>query len=616
MISIDAPAFATLLNQIPLPISIFELASREEMDFKYVYVNDFGVQFSGVDRDFWIGKNTKTCSASIYDGVAAIPNAMMKVLDTQEVVSMDSVAYVDDTLGPKVSTFTLFHMKENHIAMVVKAVEKNKSISHKLSLQQQMLEMGEQTTGSCSWVLNEHSGVTIFTPSYLKVHHFSKEEINNQDAYQKIIARIHPDDREEIIRFRKSVHASYPVSASYRYLLDDHQVIWLKDTISQKRADGTVVGTTQNVTESRERESQLQQALLFKEKIMHTSPEVIYVYDLVNQRNIFANKTIFSETGYTEAEVQQLGAELFPTIIHPDDLEMVLHHHSQVLPNLSKGQIVRIEYRMHSKKSNTYEYTESVESLFEQDKHGNNLSIIGVSRSIHAQKQAEAEVLKKNKELEQFAFVASHDLQEPLRTITSFTRLLAKKYTGKFDELADQSLKYIVEASTHMNSLVKELLEYSRLGRSSELTQVDTNLILQKVLDDLSFKIAETNTTFDVAKLPVVRGYKMELRLLFQNLISNAIKFHKPNTPPRIKISVENEPGFWKFSFQDNGIGIAPQHQEKIFIIFQRLHSKREYKGTGIGLAHCQKIMELHGGEIWLDSKLHEGSTFHIRIPA
>jgi PAS domain S-box-containing protein len=448
------------------------------------------------------------------------------------------------------------------------------------------------------------------------VHRFRRAEINPQNAYSKMIARIHPDDREKVRNFRKTAHDDYPVAVRYRYLPDDHHLLWLKDTISQKRADGTLLGTTQDITESQERESQLRQALNFLEKIMQTSPEIIYVFDLIWQKNIFSSQALLHQTGYTQEELQQLGSDVTAYLIHPEDVEKLLHHNQQVLPRLKKGELIKVEFRLYSKKTNTYVHFESVQSIFEQDAEGNNLSIIGISRNIHARKLAEAEVLKKNKELEQFAYVASHDMQEPLQTITSFTDLLARTYSGKIDTTADTYLRYITEAGTHMQMLVKELLAYSSIGRKSKPALVDTSLLIHKVLNDLSSKISKTGATFEIGRLPIIRGYETELRLLFQNLISNAVKFHRPGTPPRIKIAAVLETDCWKFSFQDNGIGIPEQYRQKIFAIFQRLHNKQEYEGTGIGLAHCRKIVELHRGEIWLDSQLHKGSTFYIRLPA
>ncbi len=228
------------------------------------------------------------------------------------------------------------------------------------------------------------------------------------------------------------------------------------------------------------------------------------------------------------------------------------------------------------------------------------------------QRTAELEI--KNKELEQFAYVASHDLQEPLRTTSSFVELLRKQYYDKLDAHANRYIDYILQASDRMKTLIKDLLDYSRLGREKKLEEADCNALLSEVLADLDKVIKENGAHITAEPLPVIKAFKTEIKLVFQNLISNSIKFRKQNEPPVIHISAHHQPGAWQFSFADNGIGIGKQHQERIFIIFQRLHNRTDYEGSGIGLAHCKKVVELHGGKIWVDSEPGKGSTFHFTI--
>lgn len=225
-----------------------------------------------------------------------------------------------------------------------------------------------------------------------------------------------------------------------------------------------------------------------------------------------------------------------------------------------------------------------------------------------------AEMESKNKELEQFVFVASHDLQEPLRTISGFVELVQKQYRGRLDANADKLLDYISQASDRMKVLIKDLLDYSRIGREKEISQVDCNHLLNEVLADLDQIIKESGATVQTEHLPVLHAYPTELKLLFQNLITNSIKFHKPGLAPTVSIGSERENGHWKFSVRDNGIGIDRQFSERIFIIFQRLHNRTQYEGSGIGLAHCKKIVELHGGNIWVESEPGEGSRFFFTI--
>ncbi len=230
-------------------------------------------------------------------------------------------------------------------------------------------------------------------------------------------------------------------------------------------------------------------------------------------------------------------------------------------------------------------------------------------------KQKSEELARSNQELEQFAYVASHDLQEPLRTIYNFVGLLDKKYSEKTDQDTREYFKFIVNATAKMQNLIKDLLEFSRVGKNISFTDVDCNKILKEVIADLDVSIKESNAKIISAILPVLRGNEIELKRLFQNLISNAIKFHKKNVFPEITVTVEEKEKEYLFAIKDNGIGIEEKYIGKLFIIFQRLHSVEEYPGTGIGLATCKKIVTLHKGKIWVESKLDEGSTFYFTLP-
>lgn len=224
-------------------------------------------------------------------------------------------------------------------------------------------------------------------------------------------------------------------------------------------------------------------------------------------------------------------------------------------------------------------------------------------------------LIAKNKELEQFAYIASHDLQEPLRSITSFTQLLDEDYRDQIGEDGGQYLNFLLEASERMRRLIKGLLDYSRLGREATLGRFDAAKVVKEILTDLAISINECGAEIKVGPLPVLNAYELEFRQLVQNLISNAIKFRKPGTAPVVQVSAQQVGGAWEFSIKDNGIGIAPEHQEKIFLIFQRLHNRSQYDGTGIGLANCVKIVAMHGGKLWVESEKDQGSTFKFTIP-
>ncbi|MCX7887963.1 MAG: ATP-binding protein, partial [Verrucomicrobiae bacterium] len=222
---------------------------------------------------------------------------------------------------------------------------------------------------------------------------------------------------------------------------------------------------------------------------------------------------------------------------------------------------------------------------------------------------------RSNAELEQFAYVASHDLQEPLRVVSGFLQLLQQRCEGKLGPEADEYIRYAIEGAHRMRNLIRDLLEYSRVGRRPEpFSEVDCNAIVQTVLANLQPAIVEQQGRVTVDPLPVVRGDATELTQLFQNLIANALKFRGPQ-PPEVRVSVRENKDEWVFSVRDNGIGIHPKDFERIFVIFQRLHTTEEYPGTGIGLALCRKIVERHGGRIWVESQPGEGATFYFTLP-
>jgi signal transduction histidine kinase len=228
---------------------------------------------------------------------------------------------------------------------------------------------------------------------------------------------------------------------------------------------------------------------------------------------------------------------------------------------------------------------------------------------------AGTELSRSNLELEQFAYVASHDLQEPLRKVSSFAQLLAIRYTGKLDAEADDFIAFMVSGVQRMHALIQDLLIYSRLGRKGgSPAPVDCNVVLTDALANLHEAIAGTDAAITSESLPTVLANELQLVQLFQNLIGNAIKFHGAERP-QIHIWAKPDGPAWKFSVRDNGIGIDPHFAERIFVIFQRLHTREEYPGTGFGLALCKKIVERHGGRIWVESQLGQGSTFHFTFP-
>jgi signal transduction histidine kinase len=247
-----------------------------------------------------------------------------------------------------------------------------------------------------------------------------------------------------------------------------------------------------------------------------------------------------------------------------------------------------------------------------------------LERKLRAQrKQAEhalavkaEELARSNRDLEQFAYVASHDLQEPLRMVAMYTQLLAERYRGKLDEQADKYIHYAVDGATRMQTLLQDLLAFFRAGREgSKMVRADCNLLMKQVLKNLEAAIAESRAEVVCLPLPTVMANSSQVQQVLQNLLGNAIKFRGAQAP-KVEIDAKRDGNEWLFTVSDNGIGIAPEHADRIFVIFQRLHTREEYPGNGIGLSICKKIIERHGGKIWVGPGKEGGTTFHFTLPA
>jgi signal transduction histidine kinase len=244
------------------------------------------------------------------------------------------------------------------------------------------------------------------------------------------------------------------------------------------------------------------------------------------------------------------------------------------------------------------------------------LAALAESQHANTLLQAHTEELERsNSELEQFAYIASHDLQEPLRKVASFTQLLQRRYAGQLDARADQYIEFAVDGAKRMQALINDLLQYSRVGRSArEPSLVSSEAALAQARANLTTSMEETGATVESGHLPLVLAELTLLTAVFQNLLGNALKF-SGGKPPRIVITCTKDEPFWQFSFADNGIGIEPEYADRIFVIFQRLHERSAYPGTGIGLAMTKKIIEYFGGKIWLDTTYTEGSRFLFTVP-
>lgn len=370
---------------------------------------------------------------------------------------------------------------------------------------------------------------------------------------------------------------------------------------------------TRDMSERKKAEEKLKSSQSFLNSVIENIPNMIFVKDAKELRFVRLNKAGEELLGYSREEL--LGKndyDFFPK----EEADFFTRKDKETLKNKELLHIPEEFIETKTRGKRILE-TKKIPLLNEQ---GKPLYLLGISNDITDRKKTEAELKQKseeitrsNAELEQFAYLASHDLQEPLRTVTSYVQLLKNRYKDQLDKDANEFIDFAVSGSNRMRNLINSLLQYSRANRVKAFENVDCNELLDEVLENMNSIIQETGTTFYYKNLPVVHGDRVLLSELFQNLFSNSIKFRNGATP-EINISCKEEKNHYLFSVRDNGIGIDPKYSGKIFEIFQRLHTVDKYPGTGIGLAICRKIVERHGGKIWIESEAGNGSTFHFTI--
>ena len=405
--------------------------------------------------------------------------------------------------------------------------------------------------------------------------------------FQDLIA-CYPQRRLERQQMRRADGQLVPVEVSLRAMPTESG--WI------------VLASPRNIAERMEAQRKLE---LFRTAMDH-SPEALLLVDRETMLVLGANVTAQRRLGLN---VGQLAVSLWAVSVgSPDALERAYDGAIAMAPE------VQVEFR---------EILSADGRTFPAEIRRRALQIDGrwvvVSsvRDTTEQQQRMDELVRSNQELERFAYVVSHDMSEPLRMITSYAQLLERRYKDRLDADALEFMEYIVGGARRMGQFLRDLLEHSRAGRNiSKAQPVDLNLVLQDdVLANLRLLISEKGATVDAGPLPVVSADRTSMVQLLQNLVGNALKFQKPGTTPRVRISAVEDGAHWTVSVADNGIGIAPEHFERIFVIFQRLHAREAYTGTGIGLAICKKIVEGHGGRIGVHSEPDVGTTFWFTLP-
>ena len=335
--------------------------------------------------------------------------------------------------------------------------------------------------------------------------------------------------------------------------------------------------------------------------------------------NIVSDNTVWDDEMYRiynvdPQDISKSISESWAAAVHPDDLDRV---NEELRMAIDGEKDFDSEFRVIWKDKTVHYVTGN--ALVVRDQAGNPVRLIGTNSDITERKEAEEEILQLNKSLDQFANITAHDLQEPIRMVSGFLGLLEKKYSETIDEQGKSYIFRAKDGADRMSILIRDLLEFSRSGnKTAKKENVDLGAVMDLVNKDMTIVIEDTGATLNLpAEMPVVYGTQSALYRLFLNLISNGIKFRKKDKDafPVITITATELSDSWEFSIADNGIGVKEEDQSKLFNAFQRLHRRDEYPGTGLGLVTCKKIVETHGGRIWMTSVYGKGTTFHFILP-
>jgi PAS domain S-box-containing protein len=472
-----------------------------------------------------------------------------------------------------------------------------------------------------SWSSLKNRNIIYVNRRFTKIFGYTLEDIPTIDDW---LNKAYPDHQyRETIMFMLKPGGEHTDHASVEVWITCKDGSVRRVSRDWAVAAGRIIVTHMDITEWEQS----------KEALLESQARLSVAIDLAKAApwsfNPVTMKYTFNDAYYalygTTAEEQggyEMSNEDFPyRFIHPDNRPTYFKAVQENANTEELPDVMQVEER--ALRSDGKEMYVLCRMKTYRDSHGRRVRLLGMTQDITEHKQVQAELAKRaeelarsNTELEQFVYVASHDLQEPLRMVASYTELLSRRYKGKLDSDADEFIAFAVDGANRMKRLINDLLSYSRVGTKGKPPQpANSESAFLQAMANLAMAIEDHRATVTCDDLPLVLADESQLVQLFQNLIANAIKF-QASEAPIVHVSAELKDHEWVFAVRDNGIGIEPEYFKRIFLIFQRLHNKTEYPGTGIGLAICKRIVERHGGHIWVESALGKGSTFYFTFPA
>ncbi|TYL35841.1 PAS domain-containing sensor histidine kinase [Natronococcus pandeyae] len=562
-----------------------------DQELRFRYLNDhaadlFGLDEAAIGTDIRNENLTETFESALYEA-----------LETQEPVTFE------DYYPPWDKWFqNVIYPSESGLSVYSRDITDRKRREQELARYETIVE----TSPIGITIVGSDGELQFANDRAEEIHGRSKDQINDLSFDDSDWAEVDvdgeplPGDEKPFAQIMKSGEPVFDhLSGVSR---PDGERVWISINGAPVYDDcgeiDSVVFTIEEITDRFERERKLEQY----ETVVETAHDGIYVLDEERRFELtngsFADLTSFSRTELLGQHASTVFGDEFASI------------EAEQWESATADDPLTFEETINAGSNET----RTVENRFVLLDEGAREQRIGVIRDVTEREEYRQKLEESNERLEQFAYAVSHDLQEPLRMVTSYLQLLERRYGGELDEDAEEFIDYAVDGAERMREMIDDLLDYSRVETQGDpLEPVELNTVIDDVCTDLQLQIEDSDAHIEVASLPQVSGDRGQLRRVFQNLLSNAIEY-SGDEPPRVAVSAEQDGSMWRISVYDEGIGIDPDETDRVFEVFQRLHSRDESEGTGIGLALCRRIVERHGGEIWVDSEPGEGSTFSFTL--
>nr|WP_308477882.1 PAS domain S-box protein [Natrinema salsiterrestre] len=571
-----------------------------DREWRFTHLNDQAAEILPQSREQLLGRELWDVFPDATEGVYW--DEFQTAMETQESVSFE--VYEDD-----LDAWFEFNVYPSDSGLSIYFHDVTERVAHEQELAK--YETIVETINDGIYVKDEDGYFTMVNDAYAELTGYNRDELVGAHA-SLVVDESTVDQSKERLSLGDDEPGSATIEAEIHTAAGDH--VPAEGTFATLQTDTgrEEIGVVRDITERKEREQKLRERERHLKRYKEYTDDILDAIDdifyLLNEDGELQrwNESLGDVTGFSDGEIGSMHA---PEFFGEADREAIV---AAIEDGFQTGA-TQVEAEIRTKDGGHIPY-EFVASTLE-DPDGKRV-LAGIGRDITDRREYERKLEESNERLEHFAYAASHDLQEPLRMITSYLQLVESRYSDELDEDAEEFIEFAVDGAERMRDMIDGLLQYSRVETEGDpFEPIDLDDVLDHTLENLEIQIEETHAEIASESLPRVRGDDSQLQQVFQNLISNAIEY-SGEEPPQIQISAKPRGSKWVISVHDEGIGIDPDDQGRIFEVFQRLHSREEHEGTGIGLALCQRIIERHGGEIWVDSEPGDGSTFSLTLSA